>query len=72
VKSLNLFKMDTVGDAYIVAAWLQQTDTPPEDGGEVCKYVCVWVGGWMYYIYISIIYIYVERVGSDESTYVRM
>jgi hypothetical protein len=37
VKSLNLFKMDTVGDAYIVAAWLQQTDTPPEDGGEVMQ-----------------------------------
>jgi class 3 adenylate cyclase len=29
VRGLNLFKMDTVGDAYIVAAWL----TPDEAGG---------------------------------------
>jgi hypothetical protein len=48
VNSLNLFKMDTVGDAYIVAAWLEQTDTTPEDGGEACKYNNVWgVSRWV-------------------------
>jgi hypothetical protein len=61
VNSLNLFKMDTVGDAYIVAAWLEQTDTTPEDGGKVCK-INVWggecVGMCVYYTYICI-YIYI-------------
>jgi hypothetical protein len=64
VNSLNLFKMDTVGDAYIVAAWLEQTDTTPEDGGKVCKFnVCggECVGMCVYYTYIYIyIHIYIH------------
>jgi hypothetical protein len=40
VQALDLFKVDTVGDAFIVAAWLPNHDLTPTNG-ILYVYVCL-------------------------------